>query len=402
MSALPWTGDLPPRWEAVPGRLLAELVQRAPRPDDRTVTAFRDGQVTLRDNRRTAGFTESLKEIGYQGVRRGELVIHSMDGFAGAIGVSDSDGKMSPVVHIYRTPDDNPMYVALALRVAAGAGYIAALAKGIRERSTSFDRATFKSLLLPRPPRQTQDAIVDFLDRETAQIDTLIAKQQRLIATLRERREAVVRTAIAQGAPRSAVLPSGVEWLGDIRSDARLIRIRHLADVNTGTGDTQDADADGVYPFYVRSDTVQRSSTYGFEGAAVLTSGDGAGVGKVFHLVTHGRFMAHQRVYVINNFRGVLPAYFFYAFSAFFGKVALDGSAKSTVDSVRRHMITDMPIVVPSEGEQERVVAYLNTQTAAIDTLIQKSERLIELSQERRAALITAAVTGQIDVRKAA
>ncbi|MFC7463893.1 restriction endonuclease subunit S [Brachybacterium sp. GCM10030252] len=368
-----------------------------------TVTAFRDGRVTLRSNRRTDGFTESVKDVGYQGVRDGEVVIHSMDAFAGAIGVSDSNGKMSPVVHIYRTPGDNPEFIVHALRAASMAGFIRALAKGIRERSTSFDRSVFKSMLLPRPPRVEQDKIVAYIDRETQQIDELIAEQRGLVDSLRERRDAVVKRSISRGVdPGVDIADSGVSWIGAMRADAQLVRVRFLADVNTGSGDTQDATFGGDYPFYVRSDLVQRSDRFCFEGAAVLTSGDGAGVGKVFHLVQGGQFNAHQRVYVMNNFRNVIPSYFFYAFSAYFGYVALDGSAKSTVDSVRRHMITNMPIVVPSLDSQRTVAAYLDEQTSRIDALIAESENLITLSLERRAALITAAVTGQIDVRTAA
>ena len=199
MSALPWSLTLPPHWQAVPARAMAQLVKREPDEDDMTVTAFRDGRVTLRTNRRTDGFTESTKDIGYQGVRRGELVIHSMDAFAGAVGVSDSSGKMSPVVHIYVTPADNPEFVAHALRAASRVGYIRALAKGIRERSTSFDRPVFRSMLLPRPPRVEQDAIVDYLDRETRRIDELIAEQRGLIETLRERRMAAIDAEVLPG-----------------------------------------------------------------------------------------------------------------------------------------------------------------------------------------------------------
>jgi len=72
-------------------------MNRPVRPEDEVVTCFRDGVVTLRKNRRVRGFTEAIYELGYQGIRRGDLVIHAMDAFAGAVGVSDSDGKGTPV-----------------------------------------------------------------------------------------------------------------------------------------------------------------------------------------------------------------------------------------------------------------------------------------------------------------
>src|SRR4051794_30666665 len=136
-------GTLPSHWRTERAKWLLTRQERRPRVDDGVVTAFRDGQVTLRANRRLAGFTEAVQEIGYQGIRRGDLVVHAMDGFAGAIGVSDSDGKASPVVHAYTTSKDvDARFVAYTLRSLAACGFIETLAKGIRQRSTAFDAAT--------------------------------------------------------------------------------------------------------------------------------------------------------------------------------------------------------------------------------------------------------------------
>ena len=89
--------SLPAHWGELPLKRLFRLEKREPLIGDDIVTAFRDGQVTLRKNRREEGFTNAIKEIGYQRIKRGDLVISAMDAFAGAIGVSDSDGKSSPV-----------------------------------------------------------------------------------------------------------------------------------------------------------------------------------------------------------------------------------------------------------------------------------------------------------------
>ena len=99
-SGLPWLGDMPAHWEVRRAGWLFRKMDRPVRDTDQMITCFRDGTVTLRKNRRTEGFTESLQEIGYQGIRRGDLVIHQMDAFAGAVGVSDSDGKGTPVYSV--------------------------------------------------------------------------------------------------------------------------------------------------------------------------------------------------------------------------------------------------------------------------------------------------------------
>lgn len=149
-------------------------MQRPVRPEDEVVTCFRDGQVTLRKNRRTEGFTESLKEIGYQGVRKGDLVIHQMDAFAGSIGVSDSDGKGTPVYHCCMPKGDyNNYYYCFVLREMARSGFIKSLYRGIRERSSDFRFDTFAAQWLPIPPRQEQDSIVNFVNERCDKINRM-------------------------------------------------------------------------------------------------------------------------------------------------------------------------------------------------------------------------------------
>ena len=96
-SGLKWLADIPAHWRTERAKWLLKKMKRSVRDTDEVVTCFRDGVVTLRKNRRTEGFTESIQEMGYQGIRGGDLVIHAMDAFAGAIGVADSDGKGTPV-----------------------------------------------------------------------------------------------------------------------------------------------------------------------------------------------------------------------------------------------------------------------------------------------------------------
>ncbi len=112
-SGIQWLGDIPEHWEVKKGKLLFEKLERPLEEGYETITCFRDGTVTLRKNRRLRGFTESLKEIGYQGVHKYDLVIHGMDAFAGAIGVSDSTGKSSPVYLVCKSRNhEDPFFYA--------------------------------------------------------------------------------------------------------------------------------------------------------------------------------------------------------------------------------------------------------------------------------------------------
>ncbi len=392
--------NTPRNWSARRAKYLLRRVRREPRASDGIVTAFRDGQVTLRSNRREDGFTNAELEIGYQGIRTGDLVVHGMDAFAGAIGVSESDGKASPVVHAYVPTDDcEPRYYAYLLRHLAHAGFVESLAKGIRQRSTAFDGETLGSLLLPLPELTTQRQIADYLDTETARIDALITKKQRMITLLHERQAELERTAVIGGTTTStnAVVPTGNQLIPILPATWRLVRARFLCSIETGSSDTDENSATGTYPFFVRSQTPQLSDRFIFDTEAVLTAGDGAGVGKVFHHF-RGKFDAHQRVYVLHEFREVEARFFYYCFSAYFALAALDGSAKSTVDSVRRHMITEFPVPVPPREEQTRLVNFLDTTRVRTERLVDLVTKELGLLRERRHALIIAAVTGELDV----
>ena len=102
-SGIPWIGIIPEEWTLKRGKFALRYLQKPVNEDDEVITCFRDGEVTLRRNRRELGFTMSDKEIGYQGIDIGDLVVHGMDGFAGAIGISDSRGKASPVLNVLET-----------------------------------------------------------------------------------------------------------------------------------------------------------------------------------------------------------------------------------------------------------------------------------------------------------
>ncbi len=197
---LDWLPHIPAHWEVKKGKHIFKRMVREVRPEDEVVTAFRDGQVTLRKNRRLSGFTESTKEIGYQGIRKNDLVIHAMDAFAGAIGVSDSDGKSTPVYSAcVPVNDDDPFYFASLLRFVSKTGYLESLAKGIRERSTDFRYEKFGNLHFIVPPIEEQKHIVAYLAAKNREIESYIAAKRLLLVKLKELSAAVISHAVTHG-----------------------------------------------------------------------------------------------------------------------------------------------------------------------------------------------------------
>src|SRR5690625_1289357 len=130
--------------------------------------------------------------------------------------------------------------------------------------------------------------------------------------------------------------------VGWIPEDWEPQSIKEFAQITTGNKNTEDKISDGKYPFFVRSAKVERINSYTFDGEAVLTAGDGVGTGKIFHYI-NGKFDIHQRVYRISNFRSDVDGYYFYlSFRNNFYNRVMSMTAKSSVDSVRLEMISDM------------------------------------------------------------
>jgi type I restriction enzyme S subunit len=176
-SGIDWVGDIPIHWEVVKPKYKLNRVTRPIDNEDEVITCFRDGVVTLRKNRREDGFTNSIKEHGYQQIRPGDLVVHEMDGFAGAIGISDSKGKSTPVYTVIE-PDDRVdlKYIVYLLREMSKTGKIESLARSIRERTTDFRWNMWSVIDFPFPPINEQKLIAHYLDKKTEKINLLIEK----------------------------------------------------------------------------------------------------------------------------------------------------------------------------------------------------------------------------------
>lgn len=167
--------------------------------------------------------------------------------------------------------------------------------------------------------------------------------------------------------------------------------IVNVAAITTGDKNTQDRIVDGDYPFFVRSQAVERINSYSFDGEAVLTAGDGVGTGKIFHYI-NGKFDIHQRVYKISNFGDRLNGSFFYRyFSNNFYSRIMQMTAKSSVDSVRREMIADMLIPLPSPEEQRAIAAALSD----VDALLAILDQLIAKKRDLKQAAMQQLLTGQ-------
>jgi len=177
--------------------------------------------------------------------------------------------------------------------------------------------------------------------------------------------------------------------LNEIPNDWEISLISDFAKVATGAKDTQNKVDGGQYPFFVRSQTIERIDSYSFDGEAILTAGDGVGVGKVFHYI-NGKFDYHQRVYNIYGFSNkVYGRYFFEFFKKNFIYQVEKYNAKGSVDSVRMEMITKMNILIPPFLEQKKIVAILSNVNEKIEIVDEQIAQCLKLKKGLMQKLLT-------------
>ena len=220
--------------------------------------------------------------------------------------------------------------------------------------------------------KSEQEKIASFLTL----IDKKIEKQKKLVELLKKYKRGLL----------SAIFSQKLRFKDNNGNDYPAWEEKYIQDVcsiTTGKGNTQDKEDNGVYPFYVRSPIVEKSNKYIFDGEAVLTVGDGVGTGKVFHYV-NGKFNFHQRVYKMSNFLGINGRYFYYYFSTHFYDRVKRMTAKTSVDSVRMDMIAKMPIFIPTNEEQDKIINLLTNE----ENIFLKNENLLLLLNEYKKGLL--------------
>ena len=275
-------------------------------------------------------------------------------------------------------------------------------------------------LKIPLPSVQEQQAIAAFLDRETGKIDALVEEQRRLIALLKEKRQAVISHAVTKGLdPDAPMKPSGIDWLGNIPEHWEVAPLKRFGTLEAGAGfpvDEQGLKEEELPFFKVNAigkalrddrlvldgvDTISRETAkslraYEFPSETIVFAKIGAAL-----LLGRVRLLPSTSC-IDNNMIGVMVSYPNVAefFRYLLGLLRFDLLANpGAVPSLNERQIANEHFAVPGPGEQAEIALWIEAQTSKLDALIAEAETAIDLLQERRSALISAAVTGKIDVR---
>ncbi|MEG1925814.1 MAG: restriction endonuclease subunit S [Ruthenibacterium sp.] len=414
LSGLPWLESIPGHWNVGRAKNMYRKEKRTVRPEDETVTCFRDGIVTLRKNRRLTGFTESVKEIGYQGIRNGDLVIHVMDAFAGSIGVSDSDGKSTPVYSVCTAKGDyNNHFYAFLLREVARTGYIQSLYRGIRERSTNFTFDIFAAQSLVVPPRTEQDQIVRFLDWKLLETNIFIRQKRREIVRLTELANTQIRNVVFGGLQGDAqTKDSGINWVGEIPDhwDVRVlfelaaeqsisnktVHNQNLLSLSYGKIVNKDINTmDGLLP--ASYDTYQIVNG----GNVIMRLTDLQNDKRSLRVGISTQTGIITSAYTCLKARSdeILPHYLYLLLHSYDICKVFYSMGGGVRQSIGYGEIKRVPLPLPPVEEQQAIVDYCYSLRTDIERLIAEVKNEIALITEYRTRMISDVVTGKVDVR---
>ena len=419
-SEVEWLGEVPEHWGVGQSRRRFALRnERALEEDEQLTASQKHGIVKQADFVESEGrrVVEVIKGVDIlKHVEPGDFVI-SMRSFQGGIEYSPYRGCISSA-YVMLSPIKN-IYFDFFRWLFKSDRYIQALqsTSNLVRDGQALRFSNFAQVDIPLVPHEEQVLLANFLDRETAKIDALIAEQQRLIELLQEKRQAVISHAVTKGLnPNAPMKDSGVEWLGEVPEHWEVGKLRRFTKtVKTGrTPDESDfIEQDGAIPWFTPGSFDETSLTLVaekhvsvqslnegraniFSKDAVLVIGIGATLGKV--AVPGAACSGNQQINAIETSEKLATWFLGLFLSAAQEQMRVSSNA-STLGIMNQQKTKELIISCPPLVEQEQIIAHTGKAIRGMIEMSEQCQRVVELLKERRSALISAAVTGQIDVR---
>jgi type I restriction enzyme S subunit len=415
-SGLPWLGRIPRHWTIQPlGTCFDERREIVSDKDFTPLSVTMNGIVPQLETAAKTDNGDNRKRVN-----EGDFVINTRSDRKGSAGVSDLGGSVS-VISTVLTPRAglNSRFVHYLLRSQPFQEEYYRFGTGIVADLWSTRYSSMKRIRLAVPPFGEQESVAGFLDRETAQIDELIGKQVRLIELLGEKRQAIVTHAVTRGLdPTAPTKPSSIPWLGEIPAHwAQKPMCHFMAGRVDYRGATPKKTDDGIFLVTaknVRKGFIDYSASAEYVAAedydSVMSRGTPA-IGDIlmtmeaplgnFALIDDPKVALAQRVIKFRPKAELLSAFAIYAANSPYFQAQLEERATgSTALGIKASKLIELRLTAPSKEEQQRIVDFLDAAVGRIDGLTQRAKAAISLLRERRSALISAAVTGKIDVQE--
>lgn len=414
-SGVEWLGEVPAHWNVK--RLKQNLRLLTEKTDRRT------NPVALENIESWSGrFIPTETEFEGEGIAfdKGDLLFGKLRPYLAKALLAEAAGEAVGDFHVMRPQAD--VHARFAQYEILNRSFID-IVDGATFGS-KMPRASWEflaSMPLPTPPYAEQTAIATFLDHETAKIDALVAEQGKLIALLQEKRQAVISHAVTKGLdPNAPMKDSGVEWLGEVPEHWEIKSIRHILDAIGDVDHFMPASVEKGVPYLMTGDLKEFVSEVDFDGCKQVSDDDYIRLSKriknskgdviMARYATIGTSMyvdididflvSYSCVTLKTDYSKISGLYLFkYMKSIAFLQGIENKINANTQGNVGIKDLQSTKIAVPPIHEQAAIASFLNQETDKLDTLMTEARTAITLLQERRTALISAAVTGQIDVR---
>ncbi len=410
-SRIEWIGQIPSTWRINKGKYFISLLNKPARETDEIITCFRDGEVTLRSNRREDGFTVSLTETGYQGIDVGDLIVHGMDGFAGAIGISDSRGKATPVLNVLNTTECKE-YIMYLMRSMAYCGLFLSLSTGIRVRTCDTNWKKLREIDYLLPDLLEQQNIANFLDAKCAEIDALAADIQTQIDTLEQYKRSVITEAITKGLnPDVEMACHQISWIEQMPAHWKIIPSKYLfhnSDKRKCEGDQQ-LTASQKHGIITQQEYMERENSkivfanQGLENWKHVEPYDfvislRSFQGGLEMSETTGCITWHYVVLKAN--KPICPRFYKWLFKSSAYINALQGTCNFIRDGqdLRFSNFAQVPLYEPPLSEQEDIASYLDMKCSQIDSISDQKKEQLTVLEAYKKSLIYEYVTGKKEV----
>ena len=411
-SGVEWLGEVPEGWEVAPLKFVAtyndDVIDETTPPDteilyvDISAVDALDG-IKMKEPMLFGAAPSRARRR----VKHGDTIVSTVRTYLRAIArvrTPEENLIVSTGFAVIRPRADlSPDYVGNVVSASYFIEQVIARSTGVGYPAINASDLARIPVAIPPLPEQT--AIAEFLDRETGKIDGLVAEQRRLMELLKEKRQAVISHAVTKGLnPHAPMKPSGIEWLGDVPEHWEVGPVkRYFKSCNTRriplSGEERGGRS-GVYPYYGASGIIDHIDEFIFDEDLVLVSEDGANLlnrASPIAFVAAGKYWVNNHAHIL---RPIDSNLLFWAARIESIDITpfVTGSAqpKFTSEALGALIIS----VPPAEQERVQIQNHILTETAKFDTLTAEAQRAIDFLQERRTALISAAVTGQIDVRQ--
>ncbi|RWP12295.1 MAG: type I restriction endonuclease subunit S [Mesorhizobium sp.] len=424
-SGVPWIGDIPQTWSVKKFRFLfresPEKIEDEVIGEMLSVSGYRGIEIKQYDDENRRRTDDEL--IGYRIVRPGQLVVNTMWLNYAGLGVSSFEGHVSPAYRSYSfLTEVDRRYIHHLMRSSLYVLGYTQLLTGIRPNSLQMSREDLMDFPVLLPPLAEQTAIASFLDRETGKIDALVEEQKQLIELLKEKRRAVISYAVTKGInPDAPMKNSGVEWLGYVPEHWTVKPLKLAASVQTGTAKGKDnSGRETIQVPYLRvanvqdgyidlADVAEIEIPASDLGRYLLRKGDVLmNEGGDFDKLGRGHVWdgqidpcIHQNHVFAVRPREVSSAWLNMVTSSAYAQFYFMSRSKQSTNlaSISSTNVMELPLVLPPPREQVEILEHLHRQLESLSQLGKECNLAVQILQERRAALISAAVTGKIDVR---